>query len=246
MKHVEAVLFDIDDTLFDRRGAQDLVLDIIVKEHAALFDGLDMEEVRRAFAESDEITSRENDEGTLQEGYRARRTKLFLETLRLDLSFWKDIDALYAKRLPTVDAPVPGVRRVIEELAKGFKLGVVSNGFPDVQYGKLDNLGIRDRFGCIVLSEEVGVNKPDPGIFKYAASLLNIQPSACLYVGDSFNIDIVGAKGAGMLACWFNPSGAPRPRQDIVPDVEIRRLDALPRIVRAQFAQAHMPTRVAD
>ena len=232
MKHVEAVLFDVDDTLFDRRGAQDLVLDIIVKEHAALFDGLDMEEVRRTFAESDEITSKEYDEGTLQEGFRVRRSKLFLEMLQLDVSSWEDIATLYVKRLPTVDAPVPGVRRVIEELAKGFKLGVVSNGFPDVQYGKLDSLRIRDRFGCIVLSEEVGLNKPDPGIFKHAASLLNVQPSVCLYVGDLFDMDIVGAKGAGMLACWFNPSGAPRPTDAIAPDLEIRKLVALLQIQR--------------
>jgi HAD superfamily hydrolase (TIGR01549 family) len=232
MQHVEAVLFDVDDTLFDRRGAQDRVLDIIVKEHAAVFDGLDMEEVRGAFAKSDEITSRENDEGTLQEGFRARRTKLFLEMLHLDLSFWEDIAALYVERLPTVHAPVPGVQRVVEELARGFKLGVVSNGFPDVQYGKLDGLGIRERFGCIVLSEEVGLNKPDPGIFKYAASLLNVQPSACLYVGDLFEMDVVGPKGAGMLACWFNRSGAPRPTDAIAPDLEIRELAALLQILR--------------
>ena len=232
MKHVEAVLFDVDDTLFDRRGAQDLVLDIIVNEHAALFDGLDMEEVRRTFAESDEITSRENDEGTLQEGFRARRSKLFLEMLQLDVSSWEDIAALYVKRLPTVDAPVPGVQRVIEEPAKGFKLGVVSNGFRDVQYRKLDSLRIRERFGCIVLSEEVGLNKPDPGIFKYAASVLKVEPSACLYVGDLFDMDVVGAKQAGMLACWFNPSGAAPPRHDIAPDLEIRKLVALLQILR--------------
>jgi len=232
MKHVEAVLFDIDDTLFDREGAQDMVLDIIVNERAALFDGLDIDKIRRAFMESDRITNEEYYGGTLLEPFRSRRSKLFLEMLDLNSSLWEDINALYVERYPMVYAPVPGVQHVVEKLSRGFKLGVVSNGFPDVQYRKLDGLGIRDRFGCIVLSEEVGLNKPDPEIFKYAASFLNVQPSVCLYVGDLFEMDVVGAKGAGMLACWFNRSGAPRPTDAIAPDLEIRKLVALLQILR--------------
>jgi len=227
MKSVEAVLFDVDDTLFDRAAAQDMVLDIIVKERADLFEGLDMNRIRRAFAESDRITNEEHYGGTLQEGFRSRRSKLFLELLDMDPSFWEDINALYVERYPTVYAPVPGVEFVISELGKIFKLGVVSNGFPDVQYRKLETLQIRDRFDCIILSEATGAAKPEPEIFQHAASALKVEPSACLYVGDLFDWDVVGAKQAGMLACWFNPTGAPRPRRDIIPDLEIRRLDAL-------------------
>jgi putative hydrolase of the HAD superfamily len=109
---------------------------------------------------------------------------------------------------------------------------VVSNGFPDVQYRKLETLQIRECFDCIVLSEAVGVSKPEPAILQHAASLLKVEPSACLYVGDLFDMDVVGAKQAGMLACWFNPSGAARPRHDIAPDLEIQELAALLQILR--------------
>lgn len=232
MTQIEAVLFDVDDTLFDRNKAQDLVLEIIVREMPAIFEDLDYDEVRRAFAESDRISSAEYYSGTLQEGFRTRRSKLFLEFLRLDRSLWEEIAALYVKRYPTVYSPVGGLPEVIDELAKTYKLGVVSNGFPDVQYRKLETLRIRERFGCIVLSEEVDMCKPEPAIFHHAAALLNVPPHACVYVGDLFDMDVVGAKRAGMRACWLNPSGAPRPIQGIVPDAEIQELAGLPPILK--------------
>ena len=56
---------------------------------------------------------------------------------------------------------------------------------------------------------------------------MGMEVAACLYVGDSFEADVVGARGAGMPACWFNPRGAPPPNDDEGPDVEIRAHDEL-------------------
>lgn len=77
-----------------------------------------------------------------------------------------------------------------------------------------------------VLSAVFGVRKPDPRIFLYAAALLQTSPRECLHVGDAFNTDIVGAKSAGMLACWIKLGSFP-PENNIKADFEIKSLSEL-------------------
>lgn len=226
-----AVLFDVDDTLFDRQRAQDMILQIIVQDLPAAFNGIDYRAVCHAFAESDRITCEEYDAGVLKVGFRGRRSKLFLQMLGLDEAFADRISDLYVTRYPEVDAPVVGARSVVRNLAEGFQLGVVSNGFVDVQYRKLEALQISRFFDCIVLSEEAGVDKPDPRIFQHAASILGVSPEACLHVGDLFEMDVVGAKQSGMQACWFNPTGSFHPTGEIAPDLEIRQLSELAQLL---------------
>jgi len=73
------------------------------------------------------------------------------------------ITALYVESYPKINAPVEGAKSLVENLVKRFSLGVVSNGFHDVQYQKLEALDIKDLFDCIVLSSEVGIWKLDRG-----------------------------------------------------------------------------------
>ena len=114
---------------------------------------------------------------------------------------------------------------MVEALKGRYQLGVVSNGFADVQYKKLAALRVDQHFRCVVLSGELGVAKPDPAIFHDAAGRLGASPGQCLYVGDSYLDDVVGAKTAGMCACWFNPCG--RPAGEVRPDMDIRSLDEI-------------------
>ena len=110
-------------------------------------------------------------------------------------------------------------------------MGIISNGSPDVQYRKLKTLGIKHLFDCILLSEKVGIRKPDPKIFWKATTSLAKEPEECLYVGDSYERDVLGAKKAGMRACWFNPRGLRLPQEDVEPDFEIGALDHIPEIL---------------
>ncbi len=68
--------------------------------------------------------------------------------------------------------PVPGAVSVVKELSGRFRLGVISNGSPDVQYRKLEAIGLGGIFACVLLSEEIGIRKPDPRIFHIAANAL--------------------------------------------------------------------------
>ncbi len=115
----------------------------------------------------------------------------------------------------------------MKELSRRFIVGVVSNGLPDVQYRKLEAIGLQQVLSCIVLSEEIGIRKPDPRIFHHAARLLQLQPSECLYVGDSYASDVVGAKTSGMLACWLKCEQSVTPDERTKADFVISSLEQL-------------------
>jgi putative hydrolase of the HAD superfamily len=225
--NLRAVLFDVDDTLFDRERAQEEILHLIVQELPDIFAGIDSKVIADAFRESDRLALQEFDSGIYGDLLRIRRSETFLRLLGLNEDSAGKITTMYVEAYPAVNAPVKDSKLVVETLAKRYRLGIVSNGFPDVQYRKLETLGIRHLFDCVVLSEESGVRKPDPEIFWKAANLLANDPQECLHVGDSYNADILGAKGAGMQACWFNPYGLHLPRVDPKPDLEISALNEI-------------------
>jgi HAD superfamily hydrolase (TIGR01509 family) len=222
---LKAILFDVDDTLFDRRGAQLLALDVITCEFCDLFAGIDRQRLVDAFLESDRLTILEfyGDIYTVK-NVRVRRAQVFLDLLGLNGAHADAIAALYVEVYPRMNAPVDGAAALVETLAPRFQLGVVSNSLPDVQYQKLETLGIRHFFECIVLSEEFGVRKPDPAIFWHAIGLLGREPKECLYVGDSYTADVEGGKKAGMQVCWFNPGGLHPAQVGVESDYEIRAL----------------------
>jgi HAD superfamily hydrolase (TIGR01549 family) len=203
MTNIKAVLFDIDDTLFDRSKAQAIILGLIVKRFPRLFQSLNSDRIMEAFMESDRLTVEAFAAGVSSDGLRDARSRHFLRLLGLREDYADAVTDTYVREYPSVNAPVSGAVPLVKALSRRFKVGVVSNGLPDVQYRKLETIGLRDIFSCIVLSEEIGIRKPDPRIFNHAAGLLRVTLSECLYVGDSYTNDIIGAKAVGMSTCWL-------------------------------------------
>ena len=91
----------------------------------------------------------------------------------------------------------------LEQLNKKYRLGIITNGSSYSQRLKIRNCHIEDYFEHIIISEEVGVKKPDKGIFLLTCDLFGLKPEECLYVGDTFSNDIYGALNAGMKAVWM-------------------------------------------
>ncbi len=229
---IKAILFDVDDTLFDRKQAQLNVLNIIVDSLPEVFGALDFMRVAEASAESDILTIAEFDAGVLSDGLRDRRNKLLLKILGLPEIIAPKLSEIYVRELPTCDTPVKGAVQLIRELSGKYVLGAVSNGLPDVQYGKLETIGVRNMLSCIVLSEEVGFRKPDPRIFLQAVRLLGRQPDECLFIGDSYISDVIGAKKAGLYTCWFNPAKSPIQSEEIKPDFVVNNLLDIPALLK--------------
>jgi len=121
-------------------------------------------------------------------------------------------------------------RDVLIRLRRRVALGVISNF-----YGNLDRVlaeaGISELLTAIVDSSRVGVSKPDPAIFELALRQLGCAAAEALYVGDSFDKDIVGARGAGWHTAWLAPTDErPCPAPDLV-DVRVRRLTDVEAVV---------------
>jgi putative hydrolase of the HAD superfamily len=233
---LKAVLFDIDDTLFDRQSAQKATLELMVKKHPALLGGIDHHRLWTAWTLSDDLSTRDFEAGSF---VRVARCRHFLRLLDLaddqsGLDLVKELTDQYLADYTSLNLPVAGAGEVVRELVKSVKVGVVSNSLADVQYGKLNTLGLTPLLSCIVLSEEFGVRKPDPAIFQRAAQLSGVTPSDCLFVGDSYLKDMLGARAAGMLTCWLNrfnaspPEVVPGPPSALIqPDVLVQQPDKI-------------------
>ena len=106
---------------------------------------------------------------------------------------------------------LPGAEELVHYLAKKYPLTVVTNGFIEVQYEKFDKSGLRNCFSHIVLSEEVGCQKPNPRIYEEALRMNGVSAAEAVMIGDSWNSDIQGAINAGIDQIWVRKSKDPLP-----------------------------------
>jgi putative hydrolase of the HAD superfamily len=106
-------------------------------------------------------------------------------------------------------------------------LGIVTNGPTEVQRAKLELLGVEDFVDFAIISEEFGAAKPDPEIFREAVRRCAAEPEDVIFVGDSPEFDIAGARGAGIRQVWVNRRGMPWDHATPAPIHEIASLDEL-------------------
>lgn len=112
---------------------------------------------------------------------------------------------------------LPDADRVVRLLAAKYPLTIISNGFKEVQYYKFAHSGLRDCFTHILISEEVGINKPQPGIFEQALAMNGITAAEAVMIGDSYSSDIAGAKAAGIDQIWLFDGETTETATHIVP-----------------------------
>ena len=116
------------------------------------------------------------------------------------------------------------MKPALEVLGGAFKLGLLSNGAPDLQREKIDGSGIGKYFSEITISGEVGFGKPHRRIFETILNRLKVQPEEATMIGNSLRSDIEGAQVLGMKTVWLNRDGK-QPDESIVPDMEITSLE---------------------
>jgi len=107
-----------------------------------------------------------------------------------------------------VDPAAPAVLARLRDAR--LRLGVVSNSDGRVAEA-LDGAGLGEYFEIVVDSAAVGVEKPDPRIFRPALDHLALPAASAVYVGDRYEVDVVGARRAGLEAVLLTPAGGPSP-----------------------------------
>jgi putative hydrolase of the HAD superfamily len=118
------------------------------------------------------------------------------------------------------------VEPFLVEFSKLYRLGLLSNGAPDLQREKIDGTRIGGYFTEIVISGEVGCGKPDHRIYELILYRLGIRPERAMMIGNSLKSDIKGAQAIGMKAAWLNRNGKSHD-ESIIPDLEVSNLREL-------------------
>jgi HAD superfamily hydrolase (TIGR01509 family) len=110
-----------------------------------------------------------------------------------------------------------GARELLSDLrAAGYGLGLLTNGLSDGQWEKIRSLRIEPHFDAVVVAGDIDVFKPDPRAFAVLLDRLGARAPRALFVGDSYEMDILGAHAAGLATAWVRPEGTPPPG-DVVP-----------------------------
>ncbi|MFI7028413.1 HAD family hydrolase [Microbispora rosea] len=201
---IRAVLWDIDDTLFDYAGADRAGLrDHLAAEGlAALFPSVD-DALRHWKAQTELHWARFIAQETDFRGQRRARVQGFLGVDMDDseADAWFD---RYVAHFEACWALFPDSLATLHELATDFRQAVLSNSRLDYQERKLRILGVRDHFETVLCAAELGVSKPQAAAFHAACDALELPPGEVLYVGNEPDIDAGGAMAAGLAAVWLD------------------------------------------
>lgn len=137
------------------------------------------------------------------------------------------LNSAFLSAMADICHPLEGAVSLLQSLHGRARMGIITNGFGELQQIRLERTGLQHYFELLVVSEVVGVAKPHPEIFRHALERMgNPSPERVLMVGDNPDTDIFGGIQAGLDTCWVNWHGKPAP-PGIVPDYEVSSLGEL-------------------
>jgi YjjG family noncanonical pyrimidine nucleotidase len=229
---VRAVLFDLDDTLFDHHRSAGAALARVHERFAGsvAFEQFEAHHIRYLEEMHIEVLAGRVD---LDEARRERFRRVFAALgLEMDDEAVAGAASAYRSGYLAERRAMDGAAELLAALAPRVRIGIVSNNLLDEQREKLEFCALAPYVDALVVSGEVGISKPDPGIFHIALERLGVSAGEAVMVGDSWAADIVGARRAGIRAIWFNPWRHPRPTDPADADVlEIGSLVPAGRVV---------------
>lgn len=203
------IIFDADETLFDFKKSERFALENTMREL-----GMDYKEEQHLeiYKKINEGVWKDLEKGLItQQELNLIRFQRLLEHICSDCSA-HSFAAAYVRHLACASFLYEESPAVIRSLSEKYRLAILSNGLKDVQNGRLRKSYLAEHFEEIIISEEVGLAKPDPAIFQLLLDRMkHAEKSSVLMVGDSLSSDIMGGTAFGIDTCWYNPSGMPIP-----------------------------------
>ena len=208
MSKYKYIFFDLDRTLWDFEANSEATFKDIFSKYKLNNVFPDFDVFLTTYKKHNERLWDQYREGTIKKDeLRNQRFLLTLDEFGVkDEVLANQIGDDYVSISPTKTNLFPSTIEVLEYLkAKQYKMLIITNGFKEVQYVKLNNCGLKNYFHEVIVSEEVGFPKPKPEIFQKALSVVNAKKEESLMIGDDFQVDVMGAKGAGIDQVFFNP-----------------------------------------
>lgn len=211
----KTLFIDLDDTIWDFQANSKLSL-------RQVYDEFSLGRAFTGYEQFEKLYMTANHE-LWEEYHHNRVTKDFLIVERFarpfreagsalsdDMDFIMALNHRYLDVLARQKTLVPGAIDLLDYLtAKGYPLYILSNGFAEVQARKLQSGGIDRYFKRLILSDEIGITKPDRRLFDYALQVVGSTAADTVIVGDNYDADILGAMNAGWRAIYFNRDNLP-------------------------------------
>lgn len=246
-EEIQAILFDVDDTLYDQVQPFAKACDTLFgRDFPISMDALFASSRRH----SDEVFEQSR-RGviSMEEMYIYRIQRAFAD-FQIPVSDRQALEfqRLYAQNQEHLQLSEMARRILRMCRERGVVTGVITNGPSSHQWKKVETLGIMAWVPreAVFVSDDVGAAKPDRKIFDFAAKKLGVEPQKTCFVGDSFENDVRGAKMAGWKAVWFNRRNGSVSASEIQPDYCAENEEELLEIVKALTAHFAFQVRGID
>ena len=235
---IKAVIYDLDDTLYDFHRGNALAMDRLCQEARKRF-GIPAEEYRKVYTDSyreicgqmkEEIQSLNPEEVDLGMAH-DRMLRIACTQEKYHLPLFPHVLELYDIYWETLLAdmePEENIAIAMSELkSRGIRIGIGTNMTARIQYRKLQMLGLGQYLDFVVVSEETIFDKPDLRFFAKVREKAGCEAGECLFVGDNYTLDYLGAKHAGMHALWYARKEKPWNRVSDAEREDVRRAGEL-------------------
>jgi putative hydrolase of the HAD superfamily len=190
---IKAVLFDLDGTLLDRDASVQRFIDSQYDRLDRMVGHIPREDYVTRFIELD------------QRGYvwKDKVYQQLVNEFHITELTWEELLQDYLTEFKNHCVAFPNLIPMLEELkSRNLLLGMITNGRGQFQLDNIKALGIEKYFDRILISEWVGIKKPDADIFKRVLKQLNAAPRESIFVGDHPDNDVKAAQNAGMIGVW--------------------------------------------
>ena len=207
MRKFAAVFLDLDHTLVDTRRQYDVGLTHTLQ---VLYDNQVPETwVERFLANHQALWAQyDKREITMADLRRERFLRAWSDHgVHKTLADAAEFQSVYDANFDNTLFPYEETLDLVSDLARDHRLGIVTNGSPDLQQRKLSAVGLASYFpeDTIIISERIGMAKPHPSVYQAACDALRIDASEAVMIGDNYHADVEGAMAFGMSAIWYVP-----------------------------------------
>lgn len=207
MRKYKHIYFDLDRTLWDfDANSREALGDLFRKFNLHNLFSSPEEFVETYHKHNERLWAQYRDGNLTKAILRSKRFELTLKDKKVkDPVLAAQIGELYLEQSVLKTNLFPHTIEILDYLKPNYNLYILTNGFRETQFRKLDNCGLSNYFDEVFTSETIGYNKPHQKIFEWAITAVNAKKSDCIMIGDDQKVDIEGAARFGMDTIFFNP-----------------------------------------
>ncbi|SDE64604.1 YjjG family noncanonical pyrimidine nucleotidase [Riemerella columbipharyngis] len=205
---INHIFFDLDNTLWDHRKNARLALKKLFDNHS-LADKLnvDFQGFYKCYYNSNESLWDKLRDGKIDKTYlrKHRFYDVFIDFGFNDFELSQTFEEQFLETIIEFNELIPDAREILQYLSeKDYVIHIVSNGFQEVTYRKIEGGALGAYFTTVTSADEVGVRKPNPEIFQYAVDIADAKVEESIFIGDDWIADALGARDFGMKSVFLD------------------------------------------